>query len=273
MFLQGNGFPVQCYGPALRPLLDRATVHGINLRGQGNSPYPAPILNWYGHLDDLKTYLSRNFNPPYLLAGHSMGAVLAMKLACELPQAVSGLLLLEPPIPFVRNHPNLDKIAVHLEGMAARATARMARWNSREEAGAYLRDRGLYKDWVEGCMDLFMAHGIHPGGDVVDGDAANGGAVELASTPSAEADAYLGHPGAGIFDLPEKIQTPVVMLRGENSDISRDAMVELSGMFSVSVLYTIAGKHTFPMENPAETGKVLSSALNMLLNKPGPFAG
>jgi len=75
---------------------DGATcVLAPDLRGRGAS---ASLPGPYGsaaHVNDLLTVLEHAGVPPVILAGHSMGAYVAARLAAEHPEHVSGLLLVD----------------------------------------------------------------------------------------------------------------------------------------------------------------------------------
>lgn len=96
VFTHGNGFTAQCYAPILAPLSARVRVHGVNLRGHGGSDVPPDFPDWDGPYADLVAYLQERCAAPAILAGHSYGATLSLRLAAEHPELVGGLLLLEP---------------------------------------------------------------------------------------------------------------------------------------------------------------------------------
>lgn len=79
----------------------------IDLLGFGKSPKPA----WLGytvedHIKSLhRTIRSLNISEPYILMGHSLGSLLAVRYARQHPKNIEKLLLLSPPI-----YPSLESI-------------------------------------------------------------------------------------------------------------------------------------------------------------------
>jgi pimeloyl-ACP methyl ester carboxylesterase len=72
----------------------------IDLVGFGDSPKP----DWYSytpdeHVKNIHHTIKRlHINEPFILMGHSMGALLAVHYASKYPQKVARLILLSPPI-------------------------------------------------------------------------------------------------------------------------------------------------------------------------------
>ena len=76
------------------------TVVALDLLGHGKSPKPKNIEYTYqDHIDAIHHTLdSLGVKPPFVLAGHSMGALLSLRYTQTHPQDVSRLLLLNPPM-------------------------------------------------------------------------------------------------------------------------------------------------------------------------------
>ncbi|MEV6109864.1 alpha/beta hydrolase [Streptomyces sp. NPDC051940] len=90
------------------PGLLAATHHVVayDRRSFGDSPAPPPATDGTAtHAEDAAAVLAKTSSGPALVVGWSMGAVIALELACRHPEAVAGLVLLEPPFR-PREHPS-----------------------------------------------------------------------------------------------------------------------------------------------------------------------
>ncbi len=259
VFTHGNGFTAQSYGPALAPLASRVRVHGVNLRGHGGSDIPADFPDWDGPYADLVAYLRERCAIPALVAGHSYGATLSLRLAAEHPELVAGLLLLEPLILWGRRDDWAAQDSERSRNMIANTEQRRGHWPSREEAAEWLRARGSYQAWAESAFAAFVATALVPAPD---------GGVQLACPPWLEARGYATLPDAIVFHWADRIKAPAVFLRGRQS-FPGGPLEELARAIPISVVMSLNGTHTFPMEHPAEAGRALAAGLDLLLRAEG----
>lgn len=77
-----------------RALQDRYDVHALDLRNHGNSPH-AESMRWSELLADLKDYLDSQSIECCVLMGHSLGGKVAMRFACEYPDRVDKLAIVD----------------------------------------------------------------------------------------------------------------------------------------------------------------------------------
>jgi lipase len=92
-----------------------------DLRGRGRSAgLPGPY-GFAAHIADLLALLDRIAAPRIVLAGHSMGAYIAARLAADYPERVSSLVLVDggPPIP-VPSDKGPDEVLAETLGPAAK---------------------------------------------------------------------------------------------------------------------------------------------------------
>lgn len=73
------------------------TVITIDLLGSGKSVRPVSAVTYDDQINSLHETLQQ-FKPPFMVIGHSMGAVLAARYANEFPNDVSSLTLFNPPL-------------------------------------------------------------------------------------------------------------------------------------------------------------------------------
>lgn len=90
------------YWSKLVPYLtnDGYRVVAIDLLGFGKAPKPNDIEYTYAdHIEHINIALSNlKINKPFILAGHSMGGLIASRFGITFPEKVSSLILLNPPI-------------------------------------------------------------------------------------------------------------------------------------------------------------------------------
>jgi len=103
-FAHANGFNGQTYRTLLGPLASRFHIRAWDARGHGMSELPVDIdthKDWYVYRDDLIAFLERfaeETGQPVLLAGHSMGALVAQVMygnepAFRIPEVALGSLM------------------------------------------------------------------------------------------------------------------------------------------------------------------------------------
>jgi len=143
--IEGKGVPVVVIDAGitdqldkLRPLQERLArvtrVITYNRAGYGKSQ-PGPLPRHSGQeADELKTLLEKSSIPgPYLLVGHSLGALNVQVFAARYPDDVAGMILLDPPpLSFI-----LKQEYVDLVPMAEKTTAE---WQTIADAAATATD-------------------------------------------------------------------------------------------------------------------------------------
>ena len=77
-----------------KALKERFDVHILDLRNHGGSPH-ADSMRWSELIQDLKLYLRMNDIKQACLMGHSLGGKIAMKFACENPDVVKKLVIVD----------------------------------------------------------------------------------------------------------------------------------------------------------------------------------
>jgi len=259
-FVHGAGMAVSAYRAAFRALSRKARVHALNARGHGGSGIPSGMSYELARAD-IRKYVRERMSPPVILAGHSFGALLSMALAAEAPEIVSGLLVLEPLVPWRRNEAWLPAGQGPDQPLIEATRTRRSEWPSRAEAEAWLRSRGSYRAWSEQAFAAFCETAL------VDQPE---GSVRLACPPQIEVETYGGRPGAEIFAWAEQARAPAVILRGRESVQCPPANAEdLAKAYRLGAVLSVKGSHTFPMEQPEETGRVLALALTILAGGAG----
>ena len=254
-FVHGAGMAVSAYRRAFGQLPVRYQVHALNARGHGGSGVP-PAMDYAAARADIRAYVQQRMKPPVILAGHSFGALLSMALAAESPEIASGLLLLDPLVPWRRNEVWKPAGQGPDKELIDATRTRRAQWPSRAEASAWLCSRGSFQTWSEHAFADFCQTALRDQAD---------GSVTLACPPEIEVQTYLGRPGAEMFDWAGRARVPAVILRGRESRHCLAAHAEdLARAYKLGTVLSVKGWHTFPMEQPEDTGRVLQMALTIL---------
>ncbi|KAL4890839.1 Alpha/Beta hydrolase protein [Aspergillus ambiguus] len=99
IFIHGLGGSSTYFTPILSKLSETHTSHVLDLEGHGLSPTsPLSSLTISSFAQDIqRCYQDRSAGQPAVIVAHSMGCLVAMKLAIEHPQLVSKLILMGPP--------------------------------------------------------------------------------------------------------------------------------------------------------------------------------
>ncbi len=121
-------------GPLQRRLAEATLVVTYNRAGYGQSE-PGPVPRHSGReAEELKALLEKASIPgPYVLVGHSLGALNVQVFASKYPDDVTGMVLLDPPpFSFILREEYKD-----LGAMAERMTAE---WQSIADSGAQSED-------------------------------------------------------------------------------------------------------------------------------------
>ena len=248
IFVHANGFNAQTYVSLLAPLAAGLRVLAIDQRGHGATPLearPEGRRSWLDLRDDLVALLRVLDGPPVVLAGHSMGATVSLLAAAARPDAVKGLVLLDPVI-----MPRLMVLYAKAPWAAGSLWKKMpmvqsclrrrAVFDDREAVVAAYTGRGAFKTWPETMLADYVEGGF------VDRD---DGKVELACAPAWEASNYAaqGHdPWAAI----RKVDGPVRIFKAEHGSTCRGGDSFARRGRDVTVETVDGTSHFLPMERP-----------------------
>ncbi|MEN6536743.1 MAG: alpha/beta hydrolase [Bryobacteraceae bacterium] len=94
----GIGESIEPWSPAISRLAEYTSVCAYERAGYGKSDAGPLPRTAHQAASDLRLLLAKlSLAPPYVLIGHSLGAVNVMVLAAESPELVGAMLLLDPP--------------------------------------------------------------------------------------------------------------------------------------------------------------------------------
>ncbi len=98
VLLHGLGVSGSVLQPFARRLLPQLAAVVPDLRGHGESDAPRVGYLPADYAADLAELIHAELEPPVPIAGHSLGALVAMQLAATRPELVAWLVLLDPPL-------------------------------------------------------------------------------------------------------------------------------------------------------------------------------
>lgn len=87
--------------PVLERIDPRCRIVAPDLRGHGESDKPDDRYDAEAYADDVRHLIDTAFGKPALIAGHSLGGVVAVQVGATAPERVRGLFLEDPPLYFV----------------------------------------------------------------------------------------------------------------------------------------------------------------------------
>ncbi len=251
LFLHANGFNSSTYQSILEPLGLRAHVAALDMRGHGLTNLPADpskLRSWHRFRDDVIAALEQIAPQGTILAGHSMGATIALLVAGKRPDLVTALVLADP----VLLHPRVyfwSHMAGVVNGMRShspmsrRAMKRRRTFATREAAVESFTGRGAFKTWREPFLQDYVTDGLRASED--------GSSFRLSCAPEWEAACYAAQRNRP-WKAVSKVKCPLVVLRGSRGSTcpvgSGQRIVRMQGHAVVSEIPGTS--HFIPMERP-----------------------
>lgn len=252
LFLHATGFNAITYQSLLEPLGGQAHVAAVDLRGHGRTKLPAKpgsMRSWNRFRDDVIQLLEQIAPQGAVLAGHSMGATVALLVAGKRPDLVRGLVLVDPVLLRMdvyrwMNAPLLGLFNVP-NAMSKGALKRRRKFGSPGEAAEALRGRGAFKTWRAPFLDDYVIDGVLREDD---------GSFGLACRPEFEAAVFNAHryrPWRAFKRLRKK-RVPLIVLQAEKDSTSQaDIDQRIHAVRPDAAVTRVPGTtHFIPMERP-----------------------
>jgi pimeloyl-ACP methyl ester carboxylesterase len=116
----------QAWLPVMADFAMRWHVYAVDLRGHGRSGHVPDAYKVTDYAGDVIALLRQRVGEPAVVVGHSLGAIVAIAVAAEAPEAVRAIVLEDPPLAAFR-HQSLgerpDQPRFRLQRDLARSTA------------------------------------------------------------------------------------------------------------------------------------------------------
>lgn len=99
VFIHGMASSLRYWDDYISVLSKTHRVIALDLLGFGHSPKPKGEYDTDNHVDAINQTLEQlKLTEPFILTGHSMGALIALRLAATRPESVSKLVLIGMPV-------------------------------------------------------------------------------------------------------------------------------------------------------------------------------
>lgn len=260
LFCHANGFCASAYKKMLALLAPKFDVFAIDLRGHGRTTLPADpakLRDWRVYARDISAMLdhpSMRGDAPWLLAGHSCGAVSAV-LAAAGRRDVGRLALIEPVAPpahlsLLARTPLWAAFAGRIP-LARNARSRRRQWPDRAAARESYSRKSLFRTWSDGVLDDYLEDGL----------AERDGEAVLACKPEWEAASFTAQ-AHDFWGALARAPGPVSVLAADDpgTTLFTGAIGRLRRLGGVVQMHKGAG-HLLPMEDPkAAAAFILNSA-------------
>jgi pimeloyl-ACP methyl ester carboxylesterase len=242
VFAHGNGIPRPVYQKMLIGLSHRFIATGVDRFGH-DPRYPV-TESWPRLLDQLRSHIA-SLGEPVTLLGHGSGGWLSLLAAYRMPELVSAVVMLDAPVPTVRQ-------------------ARLLGWLKQAGMGCLpgrlFGSGGDLQNLDPECQSLYRRFGCRPADAAF--DATSGGVEPRRFDPDVVRRLQATYP-VGLAALVAK-GPPVNgsgrtiacgMLVGEQSRVARLCGLSASRRLAGDNLVRIQGSHLFPLERPLVTAK------------------
>lgn len=252
-FAHANGFHGRCYAPLLAPLSEELNIQAWDMRGHGLSRQAGQLnqfKSWQTYYHDMVAYLDQCKEPVWL-AGHSVGGTTSLAAACQRPDKVKGLILVDPVLfPawvgwMLRGAKWVGKAQDF--GLAKGAARRRHQFDSIEQAFNNYRQKSAFKRWSDDWLLAYTQHGLVQ---------REQGGVELACHPQWESVGFT-HTEPNALSWLKPLQCPVhfvVAEQGSTFPKQNHARV-LKRLPQATLTIRPNTSHFLPMEDTAWLGQ------------------
>jgi len=255
VFIHANGFCASAYRAVLSRLAADFDILAPDLRGHGTTELPTDPdrhRSWNIYARDVYAWLETLDRPAYALAGHSMGAIVALLSAARLDRP-TPLALVEPVV-----MPSLLYLTARspLRGLmrgririANAARKRFDGWSERGDAARRYARHKTFRNWADGVLDDYLEDGLIPDG---------GDGVRLACNPMWEAANYEAQ-GHDIGTALGQMSAPIHVLKAEHAStiINRRALTSRG----IGIDLLAGAGHLAPMEAPGPVAEWIAGRL------------
>lgn len=97
LFIHGNMGSTRWWLPVIELLNNECDMIAVDLRGFGSSPDGLAVVNLGDHAQDIQNVVREQNFSDFIIVGHSLGGAVAMQVAADYPESLSGLVLMDAP--------------------------------------------------------------------------------------------------------------------------------------------------------------------------------
>ena len=260
VFSHANGFGAGCY----RILFETWRAAGWEVHALpriGHDPAYPVTSNWPHLRDQLIHFIEREVKPsgPVMLAGHSLGGMLSLLVACRRPDLVEGLLMLDSPVVSGwRAHSVRVAKATRLMPRVSPgkiSSQRRHEWPTRAAVQEHFAAKHKFARWDPRVLADYVASGFEEHGDK----------TRLAFAREVETRIYNTLP----HHLPALLRRhpprcPIAFVAGTQSEELRQAGAAASKALARQHFRWMEGSHLYPFERPDDTAALVLHMLDEL---------
>tara|TARA_B100000035_G_scaffold104215_1_gene88471 strand:+ start:719 stop:1636 length:918 start_codon:yes stop_codon:yes gene_type:complete len=274
-FFHATGFNAETYLPfflKLNQLLDNQySIYALDQRGHGLSEataVPSELTSWNTYFEDGNNFLNKFSSSENITMGHSMGGVVAARLAYDFEDTISKSILIDPvlqlqslkfQIPFfnISNKTFISLLGFFKKNraseMISNAKKRRSIFANKEEIFNHYQGRGAFMNWPEESLKAYINGGVRT----------NKNQINLSCNPEWEAKTFAVSYAARtnfIKKLNKKTYVPYASNGSTLSPEVRDLLLSNPKYF----FEKIDGNHFFPMEEKDLICGKISNFINTL---------
>jgi pimeloyl-ACP methyl ester carboxylesterase len=257
-FAHANGFPAGSYQQVFNQFPDDFEVFALTKFAHSERfPVNANLANQVAELID---YLTNKVAKPVYSVGHSMGAVVSFMAACERPDLIKGVIMLDPPIAsglariafkLLKYSPLIDKVSP-----AGKAKIRCQSWPLGTDLVDYFKNKALFKKFQLDCVQDYVLAAVDEGE----------GQLKLNFDAQIEASIYRNVPH-NINQYYKRLTVPGLLVTGSDSDVCIPSLLATFVKKSkIEHVIFEGGGHMFPMEKPQQVAKIISDRIRLWEN-------
>jgi pimeloyl-ACP methyl ester carboxylesterase len=254
-FAHANGFPAPSYQQIFNQLPDDFEIHALTKFAHSERfPVNANLSNQVAELVD---HLEHKVAKPVYVVGHSIGAVVSFITACDRPDLIKGVIMLDPPIAsgFARIAFKLLKKSSLIDKFspAGKAKVRCQSWPIGTDLVAYFKSRALFKNFQLECIQDYVAAAIDE----------REGKLQLNFDAQIEASIYRNVPH-NMNQYYKRLSVPGLLVTGSHSDVCVPSFLATFVKKSkIEHLIFENGGHMFPLEKPQQVAKIITDRIRL----------
>ena len=250
-FSHSNGFPAKSYTTFLQKLPSSYDLQFVNTFGTGKYPVDR---GWEQMTRELEEQV-KGKQTPIVGLGHSLGAVLTLKLAAKHPEYFKGIIVIEPPLffgyqAFLFRWAQRLGMALQANPLAKRALSRRNQFQNKEEAFQYFREKRLFKSFHPDCLQDYLDHGLKSIDDT----------LQLTIPREVESQIFMNIPTRLNWHIP----LPIYFLYSEKFPVlTRESIKMLQTKLPEANFIPLQdGGHMYPLEKPQECAQLITKILH-----------
>jgi pimeloyl-ACP methyl ester carboxylesterase len=242
----------------LAPLTADYQVVGIRLRPLWPDHDPQELESWHVIASDLRAFFAQQGYRQVIGVGHSLGAVVTMMVAGQVPDLFRALVLIEPvflPQEMLKKIAQQPALAEKMP-LLPLTRRRRTHWVNRQAAFSHFRQKAIFQRWSDESIWDYVNFALRE---------TEAGDVTLSYSREWEAQFYATPPLQVWQDIP-KITQPTLAIRGADSDTllppSWAMWQELQP--DATFLEIPEAGHMLPLERPQMLAEAILDFLRLL---------